>query len=128
MCTISWYSIFVLILFCLCSVCLFLCELHIFVLDKFLLKGLGTILGHKMHQPPIYIKLTQFQDSDSRKLPLKYYLLRCCSFWEISKTLNWNLLTLCYKLPMIVHLCLLLKSLMSITSYLVKSTVGVSYW
>ena len=33
---------------------------------------------------------TQFEDNDSRKLPWKYYLLRCCSFWEMSKTMAWN--------------------------------------
>ena len=40
---------------------------------------------HKCSQ--IYIKLTLLKDNDSRKLPLKYYLLRCCSFWGMSKTM-----------------------------------------
>ena len=34
------------------------------------------------------IKLKQFEDNDNRKIPLKYYLLRCCSCWEMSKTLS----------------------------------------
>ena len=37
--------------------------------------------GQKTQCLQIYTKLTQFEDND-RKLPWKYYLLRCCSFWE----------------------------------------------
>ena len=33
------------------------------------------------------IKFTQFKDNDSRTPLIKYYLLRSCSFWEISKTM-----------------------------------------
>ena len=40
----------------------------------------------KHKYPQIYIKLTSFKDNDCKKLPCKLYLLRCCSFWEISKT------------------------------------------
>ena len=47
-------------------------------------------VGHKTQCPQIYIKLTIFEDNDSRKLPLKYYLLRCCSFWLMSKTSHKN--------------------------------------
>ena len=47
------------------------------------LKGFWYFLNdtkHKLSQ--IYSKLTRFKD-DGRKRPLKYYLLRCCSFFRI---------------------------------------------
>ena len=28
------------------------------------------------------------EDNDSRKIPVEYYLLGCCSFYEISKTIT----------------------------------------
>ena len=40
--------------------------------------------------PQMYIKLTGFEDNDSWKLPFKYYLLRLCSFWEMSKNKSQN--------------------------------------
>ena len=53
------------------------------------LKGSGYFFaGHKTQCPQIYIKLTQFEDSDDIKLPLKCYLQRCCSFREMSKRSN----------------------------------------
>ena len=53
----------------------------------FLLKlKVWGVVRHKTQCPHIFIKLTQFEDTDDRKLPLKYYLLRCCSFREMSKT------------------------------------------
>ena len=45
------------------------------------LKALGTF----SKCPQIYIKLTGFKDNGSRKIPIKYDLLRCFSFWEMSK-------------------------------------------
>ena len=55
------------------------------------LKGLGILfVGHKTGCPQIYIKFTQFEDNDGRKIPLEYYLLRCCSFWETSKKSETN--------------------------------------
>ena len=33
------------------------------------LKGLGTFVGQKTQCPQIYIKLTQIEDNDGRKLP-----------------------------------------------------------
>ena len=51
-------------------------ELH--VSDNISFKGFVYFLYDNKSQ--IYIKLTWFKDIDMRKLPLKYYLLRCCSF------------------------------------------------
>ena len=51
--------------------------------------GSGTRLkdsGTFSKCPQIYIKLTGFEDNDSGKLPFKYYLLRCCTFSEMSPT------------------------------------------
>ena len=39
---------------------------------------------HDIH----YIKLTRFEDDAGRKPSLKYYLLRCWSFWEIGTTMS----------------------------------------
>ena len=45
----------------------------------FPLVGFGLRFAqHKTQIPQIYIKLTRFEDNDSRKLSVKYYLLRCC--------------------------------------------------
>ena len=49
------------------------------------LKEPGYFLLHKTQCPQIYFKLKQFE-GDCRKLPLKFYLLRCCSFLEIQVT------------------------------------------
>ena len=48
------------------------------------LNGLLVVrfVGQKTQCPQIYIKLTHFEDNDSRKLPWKYYFLRCCSFCD----------------------------------------------
>ena len=45
-------------------------------MEPSVLKDLGTFSNF----PQIYIKLTVFENNDSGKLPLKYYLLRFCSF------------------------------------------------
>ena len=37
-------------------------------------KGFVLFVGHKTQCPQTYIKLTQFEDHDDRKLPLQYYL------------------------------------------------------
>ena len=50
--------------------------------------GLGTACMKQNTTDEIYIKLTWFKDNDGRKLPFKYYLLRCCSFWEISAKIS----------------------------------------
>ena len=65
------------------------------------LQGSGTfcITQNTKHKPPqIYNKLTRFNDNDGRKLPLKYYLLVCWSFWEISKTIFQNIFRLKWKI------------------------------
>ena len=54
------------------------------------LQGFWYFLQHKTQCPQTYIKLTPFEDNDSRKLPYKYYLMRCCSFREMSKTMSWK--------------------------------------
>ena len=54
------------------------------------LKGLCTFFRNKTQCPQIDTKLTQFEDNDSRKLPVKYYLLRCFRFLEMSKTIYEN--------------------------------------
>jgi hypothetical protein len=54
------------------------------------LKGLCTFCRIKTQCLQIYIKLTLFEANDSSKLPLKYYVLRGYSFWEISKTMSWK--------------------------------------
>ena len=47
----------------------------------FLFKGFGYFLYETKHKcPQIYIRLTWFKDSDGGKIPLKYNLLKCCSF------------------------------------------------
>ena len=43
-----------------------------------------TFVGQKTQCAQIYTKLTQFEDNDSSKL----LVLRCCSFWEMSKTMS----------------------------------------
>ena len=58
--------------------------------SRLVLKGMYIFLT-KNQCPQIYIKLTQFEDYDGIKLPLKFYLLRCCSFWEMSKSNNFRL-------------------------------------
>ena len=45
---------------------------------------------HQTQGPQIYIKLTRFEENYGWKLPLDYYLLRCCRFWEMSKTSHKN--------------------------------------
>ena len=46
----------------------------------FFFKEYVLFVGQKTQCLQIYTKLTQFEDNDSRKLPWKYYLLKCCSF------------------------------------------------
>ena len=54
-----------------------------------LLKGSDTFSTTKSTNINIiYIKLTQFKDDNNRRLPWKYYLLRCCGFWEMSETIS----------------------------------------
>ena len=43
------------------------------------------VLAKDKH-PQIGIKLAQSRDNDGTKLPLKHYLLRCCSLGELGKT------------------------------------------
>ena len=43
---------------------------------------------HRKQCPKICTKLTRFEDYAGRKLPLKYYLIRCCNFYEMSKTMS----------------------------------------
>ena len=52
------------------------------------LKGLGSFC--RAQCPQIYIKLTQFENNGDRKFPLNYYMIKCCSFWELSKTSHKN--------------------------------------
>ena len=48
-----------------------------------ILLGFGYFLyDTKQKSPQTYNKLTRFKDNDDRKLPLKYYLSSCCSFFE----------------------------------------------
>ena len=56
--------------------------------SKTRMSSLSPFLKHTTQCPQIYIKLTPFEDNDSRKLTLKYYLLRWYSFWEMSKTMS----------------------------------------
>ena len=62
-------------------------ESYFSMYNIFTLKGLYTFCRQKTKCPQIYTKLTQFEDNDSRKLPWKYYVLRCCSFGDMSKTM-----------------------------------------
>ena len=58
---------------------------------RYVFKGSGYFFQDTRHNfQKIYNKLTGFEDYDIRKLPLKYHLLRCCSFWEMSKTSHKN--------------------------------------
>ena len=55
------------------------------------LKDLGTFCNTKQNvHIIIYINLTTFQDNDNVKLTLKYFLLRCCGFWEVRLTSHKN--------------------------------------
>ena len=45
----------------------------------------GTFCNTKHN---VHIKLTLFKDNESKKIHLKYFLLRCCSFWEMSETVS----------------------------------------
>ena len=54
------------------------------------LKALCTFCWTKTQCLQIYTKLTPLEDNDSGKLPWKYNLLRCCTFWEMSKTMSWK--------------------------------------
>ena len=61
-------------------------NLFLWLAQKF--KEFVYLLKHKTQWPQICIKLTTIEDNDSRRLLSKYYLLRCCSFSEISKTMS----------------------------------------
>ena len=50
-----------------------------------LVKVLWNLCTIQNTYPQIYIKLQRFEENDGKKLPLKYYLLWCCSLWEMSK-------------------------------------------
>ena len=75
----------------------YVCATWAVLFFKIKLKSLGflcTTQKHKRLQTDN--KFTQFEDNDGRKVfPLKYYLLRCCSFWGTSKTI----FSLTYFLP-----------------------------
>ena len=59
------------------------------VKNRLIFKGIGYFLYNTINKSlQIFIKLTRFKDIDGRKLSLKYYFLRCCSFWEMSKTIS----------------------------------------
>ena len=75
------------------------------------LQGLGSFVIHKTQCPQIYIKLTLFEDNDGRKLPFKFYLLRCCSFWEISKTKSQTYFRLSWKHLSMIFTFFFLKNL-----------------
>ena len=61
----------------------------------FTLKDLGTFCYTKQNVHRLtLLKHTQFEDNDSSKLPLKYYMLRYCSFCEMSKTSHKNIVCL----------------------------------
>ena len=54
---------------------------NIIMFKQLHLKGRCTFSQQKTQCPQIYIKLNKFKDYDSRKLPLKFYQLRCCIFF-----------------------------------------------
>ena len=57
--------------------------------------GIGTFCMtqhsiHNVHRFTPNSQSWQFENKAGRKLPLKLLLLKCCSFWEMSKTSNKN--------------------------------------
>ena len=69
-----------------CSLCVF-CQVglfgHTYCEYEYPLKGLDvTFVGQKTQ---IYTKITQFEDNDNRKLPWKYYVLRCCYMFRLMR-------------------------------------------
>ena len=58
------------------------------VREKPLLYYLGTFCNRKHNVHRLTLNFTPLEHNDSGKLTLKYYLLRCCSFCEMSKTMS----------------------------------------
>ena len=103
--------------------CCSLFNIH-FHINLFLIDVLGTVLWlkdlgtfcatHYTNVTGFFMKLTRLNNNDSREFPLKWYLLRWCSFLEMSKTifrtyLRLKLCTLTKLLPKNVYYIFMVK-------------------